>query len=372
MPSSEFETIFDGAASIVESRCRGMVGVRTVLDDIRNRGMSPVKNVLQNRDLIIEPWIESQRLRVPLGTVKSVASELQKLNILHIWVRVHCPAVDEDEDDDVIIESSDPRQFRQALQEECPHCGQFHESIDAQYLEMFYAIHFDDQQDSFSIGRFILKKTPKFGQAEDSRNPPDKVEKPPDEPVAKTPAVATEGDLTPLNRGLVMFLIDPRGSRFSPVEIVSHALETNQRTTAIPSVNEVVITLWKWSFLSFGILAVIELILYFIVQPYMLIFVIAAYFILYALCCNFTLKAFFSGSYLPKLVATGAFGLAGILLATSRFDIDTGVGQNMPWHFSIKSGSVHWMNILGAVLFVVVGVVGMVYLQPPKNPTVIS
>jgi hypothetical protein len=367
MPSNRFEDIFDGAASIVESRCRGMDGVRAVLDDIRDRGRSPVKDFPRNRNLIVEPWIVSQKLHVPLATVESVAAELHKLNVLHLWVRVHCPAADDDDEDDVILETSDPKEFKRRIQEECPHCGQFHDTLTVRDLERFYAIHFDDRQDRFSIGHYILKKSPKFAPDGDSTEVSSRADRP--SPSAPTRA-ALPTDTGPLsvNRVLVMLRLEqPEGRRAPLVDRVTHALETNERSTVVPSVNRVVTTLWKWSITSFGVLIAVLLVLYFLVPTYILIFVLGAYFFLYALCCNYTLKAFFSGSYLPKLVATYSFGLAGVLLASSRFDIDTGFGKNVPWHFSIKSGAIHWHNIIGAAVLVIAGIVGMVYLQSPKS-----
>jgi pimeloyl-ACP methyl ester carboxylesterase len=378
MPSSRFENIFDGAATIVESRCRGMVGVRTVLDDIKRRGQSPIKDPLQNRELIVEPWIDSQRLRVPVGAVESVAAELQKLNVLHIWVRVHCPSVDTDEEDDVIIETNNSKQFKQAFQEVCPQCGQFHETIAVEDIERFYAIHFDDEQDPFSIGRFVLKKSPKVGPGSGSHDNSGKKEQPPNDSVAGAPAERPRRTPTPLKRVLLKFQSEGREAPISPaIREVGIALDTNQRTTTVPTVNEVVTSFWRRSLLSVVIVMIISVVLYFVNATNIIVFWLAAYFLVYGLCCNYILKAFFPSDYVPMRIAAFLFCLAAGVLATSILDVEVGIGQNVPSHLPHISQRVRIPNVIGAFAIAALGAADVYYLrwsnaQPisrgPKSP----
>jgi hypothetical protein len=157
MSSIEFPTIYNNAASIIAIRLSDFEGVATVLDDLRSRLRTDTHDPLENRELVLEPELLSQQLRVPAATVEAVISELRRFNFVHIWVRAECPNVPSD-DDNVIVETNSVEAFRQSLRDPCGHCGQYHEALDWDSLKTFYALHFDGRADSFLLRRFFIPK----------------------------------------------------------------------------------------------------------------------------------------------------------------------------------------------------------------------
>ena len=170
MSSNELETIYDNAAGTISLRLKKIDGVRKVLDALRTRVLSENKNPLENRSLIIEPVMLSQQLRVPRRAVEAVVEELRRFNLVHLWARAICPVVNAD-DDNVIVETDNSKVFKDALQESCPHCGQYHSELDWSSIETFYAVNVNDEPDPFDIRRFFISPK-RLAFSSGSANPP--------------------------------------------------------------------------------------------------------------------------------------------------------------------------------------------------------
>jgi hypothetical protein len=345
MRSTKFGIIFDAAASIVERRCKGLMGVRTVLDEIKRRGDSLSMSPLENRDLIVEPMIESQLLNVPLHTAECVASELHGLNILHKWVRARCPIADPEHGDNVIVETDSSKQFREALMDPCPYCAQYHEDIPLGALETFYAIHFDDNPDDFDLRRFLKKGPLKRNLTATTTR--DITEGSPDKPTA--------GKIADTNAILPRItVVEKASNETEAVAVIAHDLQENRRTTHVPHINEVFVIYWKLSLSGLVVVCLVATLAYKLIGPLWAIVIISTFILVFTFYTYLALRAFFSAPLLPRMMITACNGLSIMLLATSRFEIDAGIGQGVPGWIKFKSGETHWLNILGSILLMLI------------------
>ncbi|QDT77292.1 hypothetical protein Mal35_07180 [Gimesia maris] len=292
MSSIEYDSIFDHAAAVVKSECGSTLEVERILDDFRVRALSEERDPLINRNLIVEPMHDAQVLEVSFETLEQVTAQLQRLNILHIWVRARCPS--EDDGDDV-IETDNPRVFREAISSPCPHCGQLHEDIDWEHLETFYAFHFDKTPDKFKFSNYFRKPQPLPSLS--SVRPPF---------FARVRKWFREGPL-------------PRFFRVnmpSPAETVTLALDTNAPNTLVPSPKETLATLWKRGTL----LVFCGLIITFTVSLWSIAWAIiagAAFLLCFLILAWVTLNAIFAAAYLERRVLTCGYLITVVLLTSS-------------------------------------------------------
>lgn len=237
MSSIEYATIYDHAAAVVKSECGSTPEVTKVLDDFRSRALSDEKDPLANRQLMVEPMHDAQILEVPFELVEKVAAQLHRLNILHIWVRATCPSEDDSAE---VVETDNPKTFREMLGSPCPHCGQLHEDIGWENMEIFYAFHYDNVPDKFRFSTYFRKPQELPGAV--SEHP---------SRLSRIGRWFREG---PLSRFF------PRRAQ-SPAETVLVALETNAPNTAVPSQKETLTVVWgRGSALAFSGLVVSYLI----------------------------------------------------------------------------------------------------------------
>jgi len=291
MSSDAFETIFDLGAEIVKQRLGESAEIVKTIEDFRRRIQTDDRNPLENRDLIVEPNLDSQILVVPRATVEKIAAEFHKLNILHVWVRVRCPSVEED-DEATVVETKSTKEFRKTLQHPCPHCMQLHEDVGWDCLETFYAFNFDTTPDRFKLGKFFRSVKPLPGPKQTSE------------------AAKQTGGL----RGLIASFF-PKGPT-SPVKEVTAALETNTSVQQLPSPKETVDRVWvraSW-FVFLGILITVLVAL---VNVTWAIIVAVAIIIALLLLGWFTWYAIWAAARLERRVLTGGLTFSGVLLCAS-------------------------------------------------------
>jgi hypothetical protein len=145
MSSEEYKSILDSALNIVSIRCRNLRGADRTLGEIRRRAERAKASPALVHERFFEPWDVSQRLNVPIDTVRSIAGELLRIGILHVWVRVRCPNVPETEEN-VLVETDNPETLRQQLDNACRYCSQPHRHPAWDQIEMVYALNLDDKE----------------------------------------------------------------------------------------------------------------------------------------------------------------------------------------------------------------------------------
>ena len=339
MSSTTFENIFDHAAAIVRSRRGDTPDVNRLLDDFRRRAMAFEKDPLCNRELIVEPAHEAQVLELPIDLVESVAAELQNLNILHVWVRATCPSGDEE----TLVETDKPAEFKTAISTPCPHCGQIHEDLDWEYLDTFYAFHFDSRPDKFRFSKFY--KRPR-----------------------KLPTA--EAGTTSLLRKVSSWLVEGPLSNFfrrrrrSPTEAVVASLQTNASNVEIPSQVELLNRLWtRGALMAFGGTALCWLIS-FVNETWAIIFGVV-FLIAFGVLAFVTWKAIWAAANMERRVLTCGYILAiALLTASSGLKVDGGANGQLSetgssqreaslvedWHVDWEFGETNTQLVWAAVV----------------------
>ncbi|QDV15815.1 hypothetical protein Pan153_04340 [Gimesia panareensis] len=294
MSSTEYATIYDHAAAVVRSECGSISDVNKILSDLRDRALSDERDPLKNRDLIVEPQMDAQILNVSFELYEQVAAHLQRLNILHIWVRVACPS-DDDEGLEV-IETDSPKDFREAISSPCPHCGQLHDDIEWDNLETFYAFHYNNTPDRFKYSTFF-KKLQSLPSATTKLKQP-------------FPVRLREW----LQEGPLRRFFQARAPL--PADTVAVALETNAPNTVVPSQRETLNTLWvRGSLLLLG-----GLVTSFFISLWSVTWAIltgAAFFLCFTTLAWVTLNAIYAAAYLERRILTCGYTVAFILLTGS-------------------------------------------------------
>ncbi len=157
MLSGESLLIFDRAAEFIRGRLGQSENVSKVLSSFRQRiNESDTVNPLENRELFIETAMDAQMIGVPREAIEDVTSELRRLKLLSVWVRAECPIATDD--DNTIIETTSPKEFRESLHSPCPHCANLHESLDWDSLTTVYAFNLSGKPDTFRLSRFIVEE----------------------------------------------------------------------------------------------------------------------------------------------------------------------------------------------------------------------
>ena len=218
MSSNDFVSIFNHAAGIVRIRLSHLKGCDEVIESIRSRINTDVRDPRSNRELFIEPLIDSQQLCVPAETAEEVSRELHQLSVLRLWTRLRCPDVGSDEDG-TIIETDSEDELRASLGSQCPQCGSHHELVPA-LVETVYAPNFPISQniEAFDSARLRLES-----------------------PSVK---ISSEGPETHVNRTAAVANVDPKSIE-SFLTLLSLALSTNTALEAVPSAVEVWLGVWK-------------------------------------------------------------------------------------------------------------------------------
>jgi hypothetical protein len=342
MSSDEFASIFRNAVSIVTARCKDAPGLERALKELAARSQSDERNPLKNRRLIIEPVLDSQRFGVPLKTLECVATELHRLNILHLWARATCPRTDP-EDDNVIIETDGAAAFRLAIAEPCPHCGQFHKDLPWSNIETFYAFHFDNHRDRFKLSRFLL----------DFERPNAEVPVRPQRP-REGPA------LLRWVRGF--FAYRARKPTRTPVDVVASTLALNEPTSRVPSNAEIALRFVVYQLGALALVILVGVACYNWLNVGSAILIGAIY-----LCVDLPmvwlfLSKLFAVSVLPRMLVGCGYLLALILFGGS-LDWHLQWGDGVPLAFSAGSSEIKPVPaILGTILFAIV-TAGIVALQ---------
>lgn len=162
MSFAGFKSIFENALAIVATRHAGIPGLQEALTEIRRKAEAAVAESVYSRERFIEPWTISQAVQVPFETVEIIGAELQRLGVLHIWVRMKCPNAS-DGSDDVLLETDDAAKFRKQLETACRFCGQFHDAPTWDNLETIYALNLEDNEPKeFDLSRFFV--SPRYTQ----------------------------------------------------------------------------------------------------------------------------------------------------------------------------------------------------------------
>jgi hypothetical protein len=315
-------------------RLANLKGVSTVLDDLGAKAASDDHNPLTNRQLIIEPAMLSQRLRVPKATVEAVVKELTVFNLAHVWVRAICPA--DAEDGGVIVETDDRQVFAEMLRRPCDHCGLYHENLGWSDIQTFYAIHLDGQR-----GRFKLRRL--FRQS---------------------PAMTQSAAVQPKAKGCCTRIWNWARSFFasgarkpepkSATELANEKLAFNQPNVSVPTGNDLTVTVLKlvgaWTVSTLTV---------FMLCRYLcdIITTVVALVILFSgggAGAWFYLRAIYAGSAVPRSLLAGAYVASGALYSASIVDFDVKWEQSKPIAGNLSSGRIEPTLAICATIVIVV------------------
>jgi hypothetical protein len=144
MSSEEFTTILNNSLEIAAARAHGLAGIQTACDAIRRKASEAAQSSASSRDRFVEPWQFSQTLNVPLQTVEAIAQQLRKFGVLRLWIRVKCP--NHGESGDWFIETDRADVLRQRLEQSCFLCGQIHQRMSWDSIEVLYGLNLDDDE----------------------------------------------------------------------------------------------------------------------------------------------------------------------------------------------------------------------------------
>lgn len=329
MSSRELANIFDNAAGTISLRLKNVPHVKRILADFRQHVVSEKRNPARHPELVIEPPMLAQRLDVPRSAVEAVIAELHRFNFVHIWARATCPAVAED-DDNVIVETDDAKEFKSALRESCPHCGQYHTNLDWQNVETFYAVHLDDQPETFELRRFFVP-TKRFS-------------------VSKHPPPRRPGFLEWVKRFFVKWARKPAQDK--PVDSIAAQLALNQPTTRAPSNTDLAwklaITLLAWSVLTAVAFVVLryacDIVTALVVTSFMTLGgLIAAWVVL---------RSIFAASYLQRSIMAAGYAASIGLSVKSALDFKFAWGESIPLRIEASSHDLdNWTMFWAAVFF---------------------
>ncbi|MEZ6069494.1 MAG: hypothetical protein R3C10_04290 [Pirellulales bacterium] len=338
MSSNELGRIFEGAAALVEARLASEPGVSLVLAELAKRIPDAGDDPRTNRRLFFEPRIDSQQLGVSRLTAEKVAVLLHRFGVFHLWARVTCPSVGEDEAG-TIVESDDADEVRSALDRSCDHCGVTHVIADVEIESVYaFATKISDDPQDFDFAALELEGIEEVVESQGSQEP------------------ARLAVLAPLE------------SPKSEIRLLLfQALAANSDPRNLPQPREVYFDVWKGPLLLLllyiiGIVPVARM-----AGPVIAYIVSAVFLILGCLILRATVQARLAPTavqrtamYLGMPVGIGCF-VSGV----SGFRLIAEAGQEVPWWSRIEFGETSYgLTILG--LFLIVVVLGFVLIYDGK------
>ena len=337
MSSSEYRTIFDGASALVEAQLGNLPGTSDLLASLRERCDTNDRDPRINRRLIVEPQLESQILCIPVQTVQKVVKELHKLNVLHLWARATCPN-ESSGDDATVVETNNVSEFRAAVGDSCPHCGQSHEDIGWDDIESFYALNFDVAPDTFRFGDYF--------------RPPAKLPDTTESP----PSIASRLS------GWCLSFFSKRDA--SPSERVVKALAENRSAILLPTPIQLCQMLWQKALLLVLAGVITSVLIGATTSPNYGILTASVFVIVFLVLTYVTLRTMWAASAIERRIAVGGNLLAFALLArASGVGFSLTAGEHKPWDMHVELRDADRSIVIAAVVVFAITQFAIVVLQ---------
>lgn len=338
MSSPELRIIFERAAALVEARLATEPGVSTVLADLAKRVPEIGEDPRSNRQLFFEPRIDSQQLGIPRLTAEKVAILLHRFGVFHIWARISCPSIGDNEPG-TIVESDSANDVRKSLSRSCDHCGEMHEGAEADYQSV-YAFVSSTSKDPVDFD-FTSLELGGVEQALDENK---------------------EDDV-----GRLSILADEVVSTKQVEVLLLEALATNTGTKELPAPREVYVNAWKGPLLLlslyvFGIVPISKL-----AGPMIALCTSA----LFLLVGWMTLRSTVQARLAPSIIQRTAMylgmplGIGCIASGATGFHFAGAAGQETPWWTRWEFGETSF-GLAGIGLLLIAMVLGFVLIYDGK------